>query len=212
MARKAVPWFLLTVLSVIGCYYLFDLPILSLVLHLPRPVLDVFEIITRFGESHLYLLASGVSFLFFRYVVANRVWADRSLFIFSSIALSGILVNIIKILFGRMRPLLFTEAGLYGFEFFRIGYEYASFPSGHTATAFSLAVALWLICPWPSFRVLLLIFAFLVGISRVVIGVHFAGDFLAGAYLGSATAFLLKGYFCRRRCKTGDIPDSDRSL
>lgn len=66
----------------------------------------------------------------------------------------------------------------------------ASFPSGHTSTAFALATSLTLECPtWyvavPSFA-----WASAVGYSRMNLGVHYPSDVVCGALLGVATSYL----------------------
>jgi undecaprenyl-diphosphatase len=58
-----------------------------------------------------------------------------------------------------------------------------SFPSGHTITAFSVAVAVGHF--YPSLSPALLFIAVSVGISRIVLGMHFLSDVLAGAALGA---------------------------
>ncbi len=63
----------------------------------------------------------------------------------------------------------------------------ASFPSGHTATAFATATVIALLHPrlrWPALGL-----AALVGLSRVYLGVHFLFDVLAGAALGVAVGW-----------------------
>ena len=60
----------------------------------------------------------------------------------------------------------------------------ASFPSGHATTAAAAATALALLVP--RWRLLALLLAILVGVSRVLLGVHFVGDVLAGLALGAA--------------------------
>jgi len=63
-----------------------------------------------------------------------------------------------------------------------------SFPSGHTMTAFSITISLSLFYPtlWPG----LLLCACSIGTSRVLLGMHFLSDVLAGALLGAAIGYL----------------------
>lgn len=64
-----------------------------------------------------------------------------------------------------------------------------SFPSGHTMAAFLLASLCCLtygVAAYP-----LYIWAGMVGCSRVILGVHFPTDILAGASLGIALAYIL---------------------
>jgi undecaprenyl-diphosphatase len=59
-----------------------------------------------------------------------------------------------------------------------------SFPSGHTMTAFSIAIVVSYFYPtleWP-----LYFLAASIGLSRIVLGMHFLSDVLAGALLGTA--------------------------
>ncbi len=66
----------------------------------------------------------------------------------------------------------------------------SSFPSGHTASAFSFATAMTSDTPWlalPLFGV-----ASLVGYSRVHAGVHYPSDVLAGCVLGLSVGTLVR--------------------
>jgi undecaprenyl-diphosphatase len=59
-----------------------------------------------------------------------------------------------------------------------------SFPSGHTMTAFSIALVVSYF--YPSLEAPLFFVALSIAVSRVVLGMHFLSDVLAGAVLGLA--------------------------
>ncbi|MGB9432163.1 MAG: phosphatase PAP2 family protein [Candidatus Acidiferrum sp.] len=59
-----------------------------------------------------------------------------------------------------------------------------SFPSGHTMTAFSIALVVSYF--YPGLEGPLYFLAGSIGLSRIVLGMHFLSDVLAGAVLGSA--------------------------
>lgn len=63
-----------------------------------------------------------------------------------------------------------------------------SFPSGHSAAAFLMAVIISYY--YPEFAPICFIYASLIGVSRVLLGVHYPSDILAGACLGSVSAYL----------------------
>jgi undecaprenyl-diphosphatase len=65
----------------------------------------------------------------------------------------------------------------------RLAFDRFSFPSGHTLNAFALGAAVSLTLP--ALAPLLAPLAVSVGISRVVLGVHYPSDVLAGAAIGS---------------------------
>ncbi len=59
-----------------------------------------------------------------------------------------------------------------------------SFPSGHTMTAFSIALVISYF--YPSLEGTLFFLAFSIAVSRIVLGMHFLSDVLAGIVLGVA--------------------------
>lgn len=168
----------------------FDRPVADFCSGLNVPVVAFFEVVTKLGVATLYLVGCGALFFYFFYVARKRNQAERMFYLFSAIAVSGLVTDVIKWLMGRWRPKVFTPDGLYGFEFFGFGYEQTSFPSGHATTICSLAFALSIL--YPRLRWLWIIIAFLVSISRVVIGAHYPSDVLMGAYVGIIVAFLLR--------------------
>lgn len=63
-----------------------------------------------------------------------------------------------------------------------------SFPSGHTITAFAVAVSLSLF--YPNMAIGLIFCAVSVGASRILLGMHFLSDVVAGAFIGIALAYV----------------------
>lgn len=105
------------------------------------------------------------------------VWALLITALLTALATYGL-----KALFHAARP----PATLAHTAFHIIGpaFKASSFPSGHTTTAFAFAGALSLLLRRPPITTLLICAASLVGISRIVVGVHWPLDVLAGAMTG----------------------------
>lgn len=62
-----------------------------------------------------------------------------------------------------------------------------SFPSGHSITAFAVALSIGLF--YPDLQASLLAVAFLIASSRIILGMHFLSDVLAGSAIGAALGF-----------------------
>ncbi len=63
-----------------------------------------------------------------------------------------------------------------------------SFPSGHTMTAFSIALVVSFF--YPTLEGPMYFLAISIAVSRIVLGMHFLSDVLAGAVLGSALGIM----------------------
>ena len=114
-----------------------------------------------------------------------------------SLAGAGILCNLLKYIFGVSRPKYFFFEGYDRINFFNFEHKVNSFPSGHTQAAFTLAILL--IIYTNRFTLLILIFAILMGISRIFMSMHFPSDLLFGAYVGSLTPLLIFEYFFKEK-------------
>ena len=97
-----------------------------------------------------------------------------------------LIVHSIKIIVARARPYNALE----GIIHYKTERDY-SFPSGHTAAAF--ATALLVATNIPAFSVLIFGMAFLIGYSRIYLGVHYPLDVLAGGLIGIGVTSALLG-------------------
>ena len=151
-----------------------------------------FKAVSILGESQWYL-AGGL--LLYGALRKKKPSASATgLLLSSSVALSGISADIIKVLLGRARPKLYFSETLYGFGFLHLEHAWISFPSGHSATAFSVAWTLGL--AFPRYRLLFFIWAAMIAFSRIATTQHYVSDVLAGSLLGVAsTSFLYHRYF-----------------
>jgi membrane-associated phospholipid phosphatase len=180
----------------IGGFYGLDVMLAYYCKSLNSHILDLFEFITKFGMASWYLVPSLAAFLIFELLYKKKLWSIRALFVFASIAFSGILVDILKFIFGRYRPIMLFDYGLYGFSFFKTSSDLTSFPSGHASNITALIISLYFI--YPKYRNIYIIVAVLVIISRMILGLHFFTDVLAGSYLATITTLIVKSYFDSR--------------
>ena len=116
--------------------------------------------------------------------VIRARWKETT-FVFFSGAFAWILAHFLKFLFHIERPFdLFTQVIPL---FSETGY---AFPSGHATFFMALAVALFF--NHKKVGYVFILFALLIGIARIMAGVHFPIDILGGFILGFFIAFFLK--------------------
>ena len=151
---------------------------------------------TWFGEGQWVLVPAAVVYWVNR--KKNSTLSAQALYVFVTNAMSGIAVNIIKVFLPRYRPLMFFSEGASGFTHDWVQFEpsHLSFPSGHTVTVFSLAIAVGFLRP--KYRWHFVIFASMIATSRVLVTAHYLSDVLIGAWFGVAlTLILTRRYFSR---------------
>lgn len=184
--------------------FLIDAAAIRGVGHLSRFIVWFFDQITDFGKSGWFLWPLGILFLVLAglpslprmpQLVLTAVTV-RVGFLFAAIAVPGIVLNLIKHIFGRARPGVGGSLDPYLFHPFSWPAAYASLPSGHAATAFSVLVAFGTL--WPRARTVLWVYALLIAVSRVVVTAHFPSDVLAGAAVGGVGALLVRRWFALR--------------
>ncbi len=129
----------------------------------------------------------------------------RPRIVLSTLAAGLIVLGIVQavkyFLGGLPRPVLIIPADQ--MHYFGPYVAMNAFPSGHSATAFMLAGVLGLTFRSWGLRVLFVILASIVALSRVAVGAHWPVDILGGAFLGWSAAGV--GYLIAQHSKYSDI-------
>jgi undecaprenyl-diphosphatase len=182
---------------------------------LPPSVPWLFDQITDYGKSGWFLWPLGVLLVILAVLprsrltnVAQRVLAAVTVrvgFLFLAIGVPGLFINIVKKICGRARPLVPGNIDPFAFDPFNWSAAYASLPSGHATTVFSVLVAFGSL--WPRARGAIWIYALVIIASRIAVTAHFPSDVLAGAVIGSVGALIVRRYFALRRLAFTIGPD-----
>jgi undecaprenyl-diphosphatase len=138
----------------------------------PGPLRSGAVFFAHSGDSWFW--GAGLIALWF---LGGASWKDWAVVQFAGIAVLAVVVLAIKFLVRRQRP-VGDWGGIYRQT------DPHSFPSGHAARAFLIAVIAAGLGPsW--LGIVLLVWAPLVSLARVAMGVHYLSDILAGALLGA---------------------------
>lgn len=135
------------------------------------------------GMTHL---ADASGFVAFAAVLLASGQQSAGLALAYAATLTSLVVGVLKRLCKRPRP---THA-LQGFSALADNPDAFSFPSGHTATSFAVAVALGQSSS--PLATLAFCFASLVASSRVYLGAHYPLDVVAGAGIGTLVGFVVR--------------------
>ena len=149
------------------------------------PFLDFFfSYFTYLGDGVFSILIVLAFLAFRRYGSALQVLV--------AYAISGLLVQLLKALIITPRPKDFfaLKNQIHLLDGITLSGS-ASFPSGHSASAFALATSLALLAHKKPKTWIYLVLAIGVGYSRIYLSNHFPRDVYAGAFVGFTVAFLV---------------------
>lgn len=160
-----------------------DIAVLEFFQGLDNPVLDaLMTAFTRLGDHGLIWITICLVLMVYK---PTRLWGVMAGI---SLAMTFFIDEfLLKSIFLRERPFV----AIPGVELIVDPPSGFSFPSGHSATAFSVAVCL-LFCPRVKLplRVLAMMFAAAVAFSRVYLSVHYLTDVVCGSLVGIACGIL----------------------
>lgn len=158
--------------------------------HLRTPGMTVFfRQITRLGNAGIFCILLSLSLILF---TKTRKTGGMAII---SLVISFVINNLfLKNVVARTRPYEVVE-GLTRLIEKQPDY---SFPSGHTASSFVVAMILYLELP-KKYGIPLLVLAVLISFSRLYLGVHYPSDVLVGAVSGILIALAVHRVFFHRQ-------------
>ena len=146
--------------------------------------------IKNWGQSHLS---------FWRQVAGNGMWlylvvAVPAVVVYDlawwhailPLMVSYVIAIMFQNILGRERPVMDKKTH------YKMWFQTYSCPSGHATTSAAWATSLAMLFPYPTLEpqvaiiAFLLVLTLLVGISRIIVGVHYVIDILLGFAVGSA--------------------------
>ncbi len=148
----------------------------------------IMPLITNFGSYIAWILICGLLFIF-----GGENGRKVAIFGLAALMISNVVVYLLKFIIAEPRPFL----ALPNVDLLVPENEIYSFPSGHTASSFAVALIIGLKYRLKlgknSYNLIypLLTFAGIIGFSRIYIGVHYPLDVIVGAIIGILTAILV---------------------
>ena len=118
-------------------------------------------------------------------LAVRRPWS--AVYFIAAVALSGLVVQVLKHLFGRARP-----------EEILVVSDYGSFPSGHVANAATLAAILVVLHPRIWTVVVGALWVLVMAFSRTYLHAHWLSDTLGGALIGVGVALVCASFMDHR--------------
>jgi len=171
--------------------------------NLPVKWSGFFAVVTMIGYGAPWYIIFGCVLLygllarFFTHSESRKKYAQQiiksAMYLLIVLAVTGLIVTILKIGIGRFRPSMLAEHGLSGFSPLNFVLGQGSYPSGHSQVIFAAMIGLHFV--YPRYDFVYFVLAVIVAISRLMIGVHFLGDILLGAAIGGCGAFIIRHWF-----------------
>jgi membrane-associated phospholipid phosphatase len=191
---------------IIALMYVLDAGEIGLMPTRGTPSLWPVRILTEFGKDSYVLLALGTMLLAVAVVSAALPGSSRAQllsfgmrlqFLFLAVLTPLLAGEALKWAVGRGRPFVGGAANAFNFAPFAGTEAFASFPSAHAVTAFALAFAVSAV--WPRARLAMIVYAFLIAATRLVLLSHHPSDVVAGALIGVVGAMSVRYWFAARR-------------
>lgn len=170
-------------------FLVFDLPIFNLFYNLVGKSVCLDAVAIFLAQDLIYFLPflAGLVYFFRR----NKSFLKIVLLGLVCLAIIFIIDFFFKRFHLRSRPFVFLEFS----PLIDFSPKEASFPSLHTALSFAIALIVYFLNK--KWGIIFLVLAFLIGLSRIYVGVHWPSDIIAGFFL-ALLSFILSKYFLKK--------------
>jgi undecaprenyl-diphosphatase len=203
-----MPWLIYTLsaLNIVAiAFFILDGPLGQAAKTLPPRLITLANTVTDIGRLVWALVAVSAILAVCLFAVLRVADSRRrfrltylgrmAAYVAASVLSASIAVHILKLAIGRARPLVYDQYGIFSFHPFNGDFLFQSFPSAHSAHVGALFAALALL--FPRLRALFIGVALWLAATRVIIGVHYPSDVIAGLALGFWFAYATAIAFSR---------------
>ena len=158
--------------------------------NLQNPLFDaVMPFITHFG-GYIAMFAICILVLVLSIVFKKDNIKKIALICLISLLVADGIALVLKLLIFEPRPYLMLD----NVHVLIVEDDPFSFPSGHVTSTCAVVFALIFKFKDKLWSFVLLLFAFIIGFSRIYVGVHYPSDVLAGAIIGIFGAYVVHRY------------------
>ena len=163
---------------------------------LQNPLLDgIMPILTHFGDFK-FLLLVVIAVILYAQITRHETLKKVAIIALAALLFSDAIAFVLKHIVHEPRPFMIID----NVRLLVMEDDLNSFPSGHTTSTVAVVTALILNMKYLTKKhylivdIALVIFAVIIGFSRMYVGVHYPGDVLAGAIIGLIGAFTINHF------------------
>lgn len=193
---------IITTIAVVFCYYFVDIPVIEFTYYHNLQQYKFLDYCSRLIELIELLIPVIIVFLILKGIYYCRLNLFSFTLLLSCVSTLFVIAlkMQLKFIFARYWGVTWINHNLswihdhaYGFQWFKSGVMYASFPSGHTAAMATFCGVWWVL--WPASRIFVSILCSIEIMGLIGMSYHFISDIIAGLSLGIMTSYYIC-HFC----------------